>query len=181
MQTSLTDSKPADRRAPDQGWRKVQVANRWRLVQAEHRASSQLTQILAVVFPEIAEVFGWPAAAVGSLRLLARDLRHTAASLLIAAGRSLHEVKDQLGHSSIRVTSDRYGRLFPEARAAIAEALDVTYRKAPAACSRPRSEISLGPDATQRPRTAADVQVMRERTTGFEPATPTLARLCSTS
>ena len=27
----------------------------------------------------------------------------------------------------------------------------------------------------------ADLRLYRERTTGFEPATPTLARLCSTS
>ncbi len=44
------------------------------------------------------------------------DLRHTCAALLIAAGRHLEEVKNYLGHSSIRVTSDRYGHLFPEAR-----------------------------------------------------------------
>ena len=57
------------------------------------------------------------------------DLRHTCAALLIAAGRHLEEVKTYLGHSSIRVTSDRYGHLFPEARAAIADALDATFRR----------------------------------------------------
>jgi hypothetical protein len=45
-------------------------------------------------------------------------------------------VKTYLGHSSIRITSDRYGHLFPEARAAIADALDTTYRAAPAAHAR---------------------------------------------
>ena len=35
---------------------------------------------------------------------------------------------DHLGHSSIRVTSDRYGHLFPSARAALAESLDATFR-----------------------------------------------------
>ena len=109
------------------------------------------------------------------------DLRHTCAALLIAAGRHLEEVKTYLGHSSIRVTSDRYGHLFPEARAAIADALDATYRETPAAHSRPRAEIAPIPDANQRPRKAADLRTLRERTTGFEPATPTLARLCSTS
>jgi integrase len=112
------------------------------------------------------------------------DLRHTCAALLIAAGRHLEEVKTYLGHSSIRVTSDRYGHLFPEARAALADALDATYRSAPAASPRPELEIAHGGDAHQRPRKAADLHVLRlrlERTTGFEPATPTLARLCSTS
>jgi integrase len=36
------------------------------------------------------------------------DLRHTCAAFLIAEGRHIEEVKDYLGHSSIRVTSDRY-------------------------------------------------------------------------
>jgi len=56
------------------------------------------------------------------------DLRHTCAALLIANGRHLEEVKDYLGHSSIRVTSDRYGHLFPKARTEMADALDTTYR-----------------------------------------------------
>lgn len=60
------------------------------------------------------------------------DLRHTCAALLIAAGRHLEEVKDYLGHSSIRVTSDRYGHLFPKARAELADALDRTFEAAPA-------------------------------------------------
>ncbi len=35
------------------------------------------------------------------------DLRHTCAAILIANGRHMEEVKDHLGHSSIRDTSDR--------------------------------------------------------------------------
>ncbi len=112
------------------------------------------------------------------------DLRHTCAALLIAAGRHVEEVKTYLGHSSIRVTSDRYGHLFPGAHAAIADALDATFRAAPAAYTRPVAETASAPDANQRPRRTADLHVLKlflERTTGFEPATPTLARLCSTS
>jgi len=56
------------------------------------------------------------------------DLRHTCAALLIANGRHMEEVKDYLGHSSIRVTSDRYGHLFPKAREAMAEGLDATWK-----------------------------------------------------
>ena len=40
-------------------------------------------------------------------------LRHTFASLLLAQGESLAYVKDQLGHSSIRLTVDLYGHLVP--------------------------------------------------------------------
>jgi integrase len=56
------------------------------------------------------------------------DLRHTCAALLIANGRHIEEVKDYLGHASIRTTSDRYAHLFPRARAELADALDDTYR-----------------------------------------------------
>ena len=58
------------------------------------------------------------------------SLRHTCAAFLIADGRHMEEVKDHLGHSSIRVTSDRYGHLFPKARFAVAESLDETFRRA---------------------------------------------------
>ena len=104
------------------------------------------------------------------------DLRHTCAALLIAVGRHLEEVKTYLGHSSIRVTSDRYGHLFPEARASLADALDATFTDSSAAPPRPQLEIARIPNANQRPRKAADQRVRVERTTGFEPATLTLAR-----
>ena len=41
------------------------------------------------------------------------DLRHTAAALMIAEGAHLLTVKERLGHSTIKVTADRYGHLFP--------------------------------------------------------------------
>jgi integrase len=73
------------------------------------------------------------------------DLRHTCAAILIANGRHLEEVKDHLGHSSIRVTSDRYGHLFPEARTALAESLDETFRLSSAAAQpRPEDWIERG-------------------------------------
>jgi integrase len=44
------------------------------------------------------------------------DLRHTAASLTAKAGYSLHEVKELLGHSTIKTTSDLYLHLFEDAK-----------------------------------------------------------------
>ena len=41
------------------------------------------------------------------------DMRHTFASLLLAAGEPLHYVKDQLGHASIQTTVDVYGHIVP--------------------------------------------------------------------
>jgi integrase len=75
------------------------------------------------------------------------DLRHTCASLLVAGGRSLQEVKEHLGHSSIRVTSDRYAHLYPEAKATMADALDALYNDAATAPLRPRNEIAMLPNA----------------------------------
>jgi integrase len=51
------------------------------------------------------------------------DLRHTAASLAARAGFSLHEVKEMLGHSTIKTTSDLYLHLFEEAKRENAERL----------------------------------------------------------
>ena len=44
------------------------------------------------------------------------DLRHSFASMLIHQGESPKYVSDQLGHSSIQMTFDTYGHLFPQAK-----------------------------------------------------------------
>ena len=43
------------------------------------------------------------------------DTRHTFASILLMAGESPAYVKEQLGHSSIKVTVDVYGHFIPGA------------------------------------------------------------------
>jgi len=82
------------------------------------------------------------------------DLRHTCAALLIANGRHMEEVKEYLGHSTIRVTSDRYGHLFPAAREALAESLDDTFAAASAQT------------ATDSRRTGGSVTPLKTRTSG---------------
>jgi integrase len=44
------------------------------------------------------------------------DLRHTSASLLIAQGATLHEVKEILGHSQIALTANLYGHAYLAAK-----------------------------------------------------------------
>jgi integrase len=51
----------------------------------------------------------------GLRRIRFHDLRHSFASLLIQNGESLTYVKEQLGHSSIKITVDVYGHLVPGA------------------------------------------------------------------
>ena len=52
------------------------------------------------------------------------DLRHTFGSQLIQNGASLVYVRDQMGHSSIRVTADIYGHLIPSANVNAVDRLD---------------------------------------------------------
>ena len=49
----------------------------------------------------------------GLTELRIHDLRHTAVALLIAQGAHPKAIQAHLGHSSIQVTLDRYGHLFP--------------------------------------------------------------------
>jgi integrase len=58
------------------------------------------------------------------------DLRHTAAALAIAEGAHPKEIADMLGHSTITVTMDVYGGLFPALHERLAERLDEVGRRA---------------------------------------------------
>jgi len=63
------------------------------------------------------------------------DLRHTYAALMVAAGAHPKLLQAQLGHSSINVTLNTYGRLFPDAFADVGDALDRLVRAADARAS----------------------------------------------
>ena len=75
------------------------------------------------------------------------DLRHTCASLLIAAGANPKAVQVHLGHSSISMTMDRYTHLFPsDVEALIGRLEDIRARNL-AAQPRPKDRsrgIELG-------------------------------------
>ncbi len=58
------------------------------------------------------------------------DLRHTSVALAIAAGAHPKAIQSRMGHSSINVTLDRYGHLFPELDGAIAESFDRSFQEA---------------------------------------------------
>jgi len=47
-------------------------------------------------------------------RHIIHDLRHTFASILIAAGHNLKYIQNQMGHSKIEVTFNLYGHLLQE-------------------------------------------------------------------
>jgi integrase len=57
-------------------------------------------------------------------------MRHTCAALLISQGAHPKAAQLHLGHSSITVTLDRYGHLFPSETDALAAALDQAHAQA---------------------------------------------------
>jgi integrase len=75
------------------------------------------------------------------------DLRHTCASLCIALGAHPKAIQERLGHSSITVTLDRYGHLFPKLDEALTNRLDQLARAAPAVLPRPVDAASVPGDA----------------------------------
>lgn len=69
--------------------------------------------------------------AVGAAGLPARlrfhDLRHTCAAILIAQGAHPKAIQERLGHSTIRLTFDRYGHLLPSLDDTLRDGLDQLY------------------------------------------------------
>lgn len=64
------------------------------------------------------------AAGLGDLALTPHKLRHTAASLAIAAGADVKVVQTMLGHKSAAMTLDVYGHLWPDRLDEVADVLD---------------------------------------------------------
>jgi integrase len=75
-------------------------------------------------------VFAPIAAQAGLSGMRFHDLRHFFASMLIAQGESAKYIQDQMGHSSIQVTFDTYGHLFPQSKRDAADKLDAALATA---------------------------------------------------
>jgi len=80
--------------------------------------------------------FNSAAKAIGIPDLHPHELRHTAASLAIAAGADVKVVQQMLGHASAAMTMDIYGHLFDDRLDEVAAAMD----DARTASQRPESE-----------------------------------------
>ncbi|QBI51949.1 Tyrosine recombinase XerD [Streptomonospora litoralis] len=72
-------------------------------------------------------------AGLDGLGLTPHKLRHTAASLAIAAGADVKVVQQMLGHATATMTLDTYGHLFPDRLDEVADAMDAGRMKAAAA------------------------------------------------
>ncbi|WP_353507032.1 tyrosine-type recombinase/integrase [Mycobacterium antarcticum] len=73
---------------------------------------------------EVRWVFDPAATAIDEAGLTPHELRHTCASLAIAAGANVKVLQTLLGHKTATLTLDRYGHLFPDDLGKIADAFD---------------------------------------------------------
>ena len=78
-------------------------------------------------------------------------LRHTAAGLLIEAGAHIETIKQRLGHSSIRVTSDVYGSLLPSVDEGVTTALEQRFAKFSRTNRGLAADRKLGPELEHGP------------------------------
>jgi len=83
------------------------------------------------------------ARSIGVEGLHPHELRHTAASLAIAAGANVKVVQTMLGHKSATMTLDLYGHLFPDQLDEVADALDAAHRAAVPQCAPLRTSSIL--------------------------------------
>ena len=73
---------------------------------------------------EVRWVFDQAAKAIDQDGLTLHELRHSCASLAIAAGATAKVLQTLLGHKTATLTLDRYGHLFPDDLGRIADAFD---------------------------------------------------------
>ncbi len=70
------------------------------------------------------------------------DLRHTFASLMVAEGAHPKELQELMGHSSITVTLDRYGHVFPQRLSNLASRLDARRSEVAGVPPEPTAEVT---------------------------------------
>ena len=65
--------------------------------------------------------------AAGLHRIRPYDLRHTSASLLLAAGENVKVVSERLGHASAALTLDVYSHTLPDMQQGAADKLEILF------------------------------------------------------
>ena len=104
-------------------WRKQQAEERLRLGEAYTDSGLVFTDEAGAGYlpGSVSQAFDRLVEQAGVRRCRFHDLRHLSAVLGIAAGESLYEVSDRLGHSSVQITERAYAALLDDARRAAAE------------------------------------------------------------
>ena len=85
-------------------------------------------------------------------KLRIHDLRHTAATLWLAAGESIYFVQQQLGHADIRTTINTYGRRDQQAHAAAAARAAEWWRDPSGTTTGTTRPVRPQPDRSERRR-----------------------------
>ena len=178
----------------------IDVLRRWRLAQqAERRLWGAAWTDTGLVFTREDDSQLHPARASQLFHRITRtaglppirlhDLRHTAASLALAAGVPLKVVSEQLGHSSLAITADTYTSILPTVAQAAAEAVfGIVPRRGPAhspdATAFPFRSHAADPEARCTMRRVPARQRRRSAgvgPVGLEPTTRGLKVRCSAS
>ena len=120
------------------------------------------------------DVFAPAALAAGLGKLVPHELRHTAASLAIAAGADVKVVQQMLGHKSATMTLDLYGHLFEDRLGDVADALDKAARAAGVAPGLPKGNVIAIKSRAQTPTAQQVREILTVPPAGIEPATPGL-------
>jgi integrase len=114
------------------------------------------------------------------------DLRHTCASLLLAANINIKEVQERLGHASAQVTLDVYGHMIPGSSSAAAETFEALAGGGKEVAERPYNDTDASlthaldgvPEAFP---TGSEMVAGLVPQRGFEPLTHALRMRCSTN
>ena len=112
-----------------------------------------------------------------SLRM--HDLRHTAVALLISQGAHPEAIKRYMGHSSIAVTMDVYGHLFPSDAEDLADKLDAMFRESQTDKRRTKPSLVVVDGGVRSGKTQAPQGIPAAPSGGLEPPTPGLGNRCS--
>ena len=111
--------------------------------------------------------------------LRVHDLRHTAVAILISQGVHPEAIKRFLGHSSIMVTMDIYGHLFPSEQEALADALDNAFSQSQTDKRRTKTDKGRGPEEADHQKGQATLDLSEVGPVGIEPTTFGLKARCS--
>ncbi len=112
--------------------------------------------------------------------LRVHDLRHTAVAILISQGVHPEAIKRFLGHSSIMVTMDIYGHLFPSEQEALAKALDDSFAESQTDKRRTKTDETEATGEDDYPKGQAILDFSEVGPVGLEPTTNGLKARCST-
>ena len=106
---------------------------------------------------------------LGALRI--HDLRHTAASLAVAAGANVKVVQRMRGHASAAITLDVHTGLFANDLDSVAERLDAAAAQSRADSLRTADVLTLAEARSKRASQGADLHKRMVGPVGLEPTT----------